>query len=383
MIGVGLLFLSCVVHAASCLVEAECFSHKGGWSVDQQFMDQMGSPYLLAHGMGEPVADAYTEVTFPELGDYYVYVRNYNWTAPWKSAPGPGRFSLLVDGKPTASPLGAEGSTWIWQAAGKVSIDRLRATVCLHDLTGFDGRCDAIYFTTAADDVPPAELAALDAFRRKALGMAEIVPLAGTYDLVVIGGGVAGISAAVSAARLGCKVAIVNDRPVLGGNNSSEVRVHLGGRLESGPYKALGDLQKEFGPTREGNAQPASNYADEKKAALVAGEPNITLYASCRATAVEMEGTRIRRVIIQHIERGEEMALAAPLFADCTGDGTIGYLAGADYRMGRESESEFAEPTAPQQADAMTMGASVQWYSEDAGKPTAFLEFSYGVAFNE
>ena len=383
IIGLSLWFLSLMAHAASCMVEAEAFTYKGGWVVDQQFMDQMGSPYLLAHGMGSPVADAYTEVSFPELGDYYVYVRTYNWTAPWKAAAGPGQFSLLVDGKPMASPLGTEGTAWMWQAVGKVSISRLQTTITLHDLTGFDGRCDALYFTTEADDVPPADLVALDAFRRKALGMPAIVPAKGTYDLVVVGGGVAGISAAVSAARLGCRVALVNDRPVLGGNNSSEVRVHLGGRLESGPYKALGDLQKEFGPTREGNAQPASNYADEKKATLVANEPNITLYANCRATAVEKEGSRIRRVIIQHTERGEEMALEAPLFADCTGDGTIGYLAGADYRMGRESEEEFAEPTAPKQADAMTMGSSVQWYSEDAGKPTAFPEFSYGVVFNE
>ena len=383
MIGLSLWCLSLMAHAASCWVEAECFSHKGGWVVDQQFMDQMGSPYLLAHGMGEPVADAYTEITFPEVGDYYVYVRTYNWTAPWKSTAGPGQFSLLVDGNPMASPLGAEGTAWMWQAAGKIMIEQLRTSICLHDLTGFDGRCDTIYFTTEADDVPPADLVALDVFRRKALGMPVVVPVKGTYDLIVVGGGVAGISAAVSAARLGCRVALVNDRPVLGGNNSSEVRVHLGGRLESGPYKALGDLQKEFSPTREGNAQPASNYADEKKTALVADEPNITLYANCRATAVEKAGSRIRRVIVQHTERGEEMALEAPLFADCTGDGTIGYLAGADYRMGRESEEEFAESTAPKQADAMTMGSSVQWYSEDSGKPTAFPEFSYGVTFDE
>ena len=148
IIGLSLWFLSLMAHAASCMVEAEAFTYKGGWVVDQQFMDQMGSPYLLAHGMGSPVADAYTEVSFPELGDYYVYVRTYNWTAPWKATAGPGQFSLLVDGKPMASPLGAEGTTWMWQAAGKVSISRLQATITLHDLTGFDGRCDALYFTT-------------------------------------------------------------------------------------------------------------------------------------------------------------------------------------------------------------------------------------------
>ena len=383
MIGLSLCFFSLMAQAARCLVETESFSHKGGWVVDQQFMDQMGSPYLMAHGMGKPVADAYTEVAFPEVGDYYVYVRTYNWTAPWKQGQGPGKFALYVGTQATASPLGAEGTAWMWQAAGKVSIDQLRMTVRLHDLTGFDGRCDAIYFTTEANDVPPTDKGALEAFRRKALGLPTSLPVAGDYDLVVVGGGVAGISAAVSAARLGCRVALVNDRPVLGGNNSSEVRVHLGGRLESGPYKALGDLQKEFGPTKEGNAQPAANYADEKKAALVANEPNITLYANCRATKVVKAGSRIRQVIIQHIEQGTETALEAPLFADCTGDGTIGYLAGADYRMGRESQAEYAEPTAPEQADAMTMGSSVQWYSEDAGIPTAFPEFSYGVTFDE
>lgn len=377
------LFAVCASRAANCLVETESFSHKGGWVVDQQFMDQTGSPYLLAHGMGEPVEDAITEVTFPERGNYYVYVRTYNWTAPWKPGQGPGKFALYVGDQAMASPLGAEGTTWFWQPAGKVKIDAERVSVRLHDLTGFDGRCDALYFTTDPSDVPPVEAEALALFRREKLGMPQQAPLGGTYDLVVIGGGVAGISAAVSAARLGCRVALVNDRPVLGGNNSSEVRVHLGGRLESGPYKALGDLQKEFGPTKEGNAQPAGNYADEKKAAIVANEPNITLFANCRATKVEKAGSQIRRVIIQHVERGEEQALEAPLFADCTGDGTIGYLAGADYRMGRESQADYAEPTAPEQADAMTMGSSVQWYSEDSGKPTAFPEFSYGVTFDE
>jgi hypothetical protein len=79
-----------VVSAAGLWVEAERFAGKGGWVVDQQFMDVMGSPYLMAHGMGEPVADASTRVVFPETGVYYVYARTYNWTAPWQQAAGPG-----------------------------------------------------------------------------------------------------------------------------------------------------------------------------------------------------------------------------------------------------------------------------------------------------
>ena len=240
----GLLVGSISLQAADLLVEAESFAQKGGWVLDQQFMDQMGSPYLLAHGLGEPVADAVTEVTFLETGDYYVYVRTYNWTAPWKKGEGPGKFSLIVDGKKLSSPLGTEGEQWMWQAAGKVRIHQPKSTLRLHDLSGFDGRCDAIYFTTEVNRVPPSDLKELEAFRRQALQLPEIPRKADRFDLVVVGGGIAGISAAASAARLGCKVALVNDRPVLGGNNSSEVRVHLSGRIGEGPYKELGNLQK-------------------------------------------------------------------------------------------------------------------------------------------
>lgn len=350
--------------------------------VDQQFMDLMGSPYLLAHGMGVPVEDATTEVTFPEKGTYYVYVRTYNWTSPWKDGEGPGKFSLSVGNKKLAAPLGATGKEWMWQPAGKVAVRTLKTTLRLHDLTGFDGRCDAVYFTTG-EQAPPSGPAALAALRRRLSGLPDEAPVAGEYDLVVVGAGIAGMSAAVSAARLGCRVALINDRPVIGGNNSSEIRVHLGGRIEAGPYKELGNLQKEFAPVRGGNAQPAENYEDQKKMDWLLKEKNVTLFANYRAMAVTKEEGRITSVTAQHIENGKELRFKAPLFADCTGDGTIGYQAGADYHMGREARDEFGESTAPEQADKMTMGASVQWYSVDDGKPSAFPHFEYGVAFNE
>ena len=271
----------------------------------------------------------------------------------------------------------------MWQAAGKVTIKDVNTELRLHDLTGFNGRCDAIYFTTEEGAVPPSDVAALEKFRREKLNLPAEAPLAGEYDLVVVGAGIAGMSAAVSAARLGCKVALLNDRPVIGGNNSSEIRVHLGGRIEAGPYKELGNLQKEFGPTRGGNAQPADYYEDQKKMDWLLKEKNVSLFTNYRAIAVEKEGNRITAVIAKHIETGEEKRFEAPLFSDCTADGTIGYLAGADYRMGRESRDEFGESTAPEQADKMTMGASVQWYSEDTKKPSSFPQFEYGVDFNE
>jgi hypothetical protein len=271
----------------------------------------------------------------------------------------------------------------MWQEAGRVAIKDKEANIGLHDLTGFNGRCDAIYFTKEKGALPPSSLQELDDFRRKMSAFSPTPLSAGSYDLVVVGGGIAGISAAIAAARLGCKVALVNDRPVLGGNNSSEIRVHLGGRIEAGPYKELGTLQKEFGPSKGGNAQPAGYYEDEKKSEAVAKEKNITLYSNYRATGVEMDGQKIKRLIVRHIESGEERSLGAPLYSDCTGDGTVGYMAGADYRMGRESRDEFGESTAPEVADRMTMGSSVQWYSIDAGKPVSFPYFNYGITFDD
>src|SRR5690606_18117406 len=336
----------------------ENFETKGGWVVDQQYMDLMGSPYLMAHGMGVPVTDAKTTVQFPSTGEYNVFVRTFNWTSPWYDGEGPGKFELLVNGKQTGSVLGTSGSEWLWQNDGRVNIPGKNATITLKDLTGFNGRVDAIYFTKG-NTPPPNEIAALEKFRKKQLGIPKKPKETGEFDLVVIGGGVAGTTAAISAARLGLQVALIQDRPVLGGNNSSEVRVHLGGRINVEPFPALGDVVKEIGPSRGGNAQPAEYYEDEKKMEMVLAEENISLFTSYRAFAVKTKGSRITEVHARHIETSEELKFSAPLFADCTGDGTIGFLAGADYAMGREGRDEFGEPTAPEVADKMTMGSSV------------------------
>ena len=144
------------ISASHLLIETENFKNKGGWVVDQQFMDLMGSPYLMAHGLGNPVTPASTIVTFPDEGVYYVYVRTYNWTSPWKNAEGPGKFKLSVNRKELPTVLGNKGNSWMWQEAGSVTIKNKEVTIGLHDLTGFNGRCDAIYFTTEKGAVPPS-----------------------------------------------------------------------------------------------------------------------------------------------------------------------------------------------------------------------------------
>ncbi len=386
---IAIVLTALIIHSVnaknltSLFIEAENFQNKGGWVVDQQFMDLMGSPYLMAHGMGTLVSDATTTVNFAKTGEYTVFVRTYNWTSPWTSKEGPGKFQLTIDGRALNNKiLGTESTTWEWQEVGKVKISSKTVTIGLRDLTGFNGRCDAIYFTMD-NALPPNEPEALKAFRKEKLGLPEVVVNAGKFDFVVVGGGVAGTAAALTAARQGLKVALIQDRPVLGGNNSSEVRVHLGGRINLDPYPKLGDVVNEIAPLRGGNAQPGDYYEDEKKLERVNAENNISLFLNFRACKVEKEGTSIKTVFAKHIETAEELSFSAPLFADCTGDGTIGYLAGADFAMGRESKAEFNEPTAPEEADKMTMGSSVQWYSKEGDKSSDFPEFDYGMDFNE
>jgi hypothetical protein len=374
-------------HAAAAgahvLVEVESFEDPGGWVVDQQFMDQMGSPVLLAHGLGVPVWDAITAVTFPAEGRYRVWVRTREWAGVKDAPAAPGKFQLLVDNKPLPIMFGAEGVQWHWQDGGVVEIKARQVRLALHDLTGFDGRCDAILFSKQPDFVPPDRGEALAVFRREALGLSATPQDAGRFDLVVVGGGMAGTCTAISAARLGLQVALVQDRPVLGGNNSSEVRVHLNGQINLPPYPRLGDVVGELDSGGRGNAQAAALYGDQKKLDLVRAEPNIHLFLGVHAYQVEKEGNRISAVVGKDIKTSKDLRFSALLFADCTGDGTIGFLAGADFRMGRENWAETGETMAPKEADKMTMGASVQWYSVETPAPNPFPECPWALAFTE
>lgn len=375
------LFAGCTSKPEA-FIDAESLSEHGGWVTDQQAMDVLGSPYLLAHGAGVPVEDASGMVALPDAGKWHAWVRTYNWTSPWSDKEGPGAFCLEIDDEPLGMVCGSCGNEWEWQYAGSFKAESTEIQLSLRDLTGFDGRCDAVCFTKTRHARLPQTAEQMHELRLAFNPSYDTPSRTECYDFVVVGGGISGICAAVAAARLGLKTAILNDRPVLGGNNSAEVRVHLGGMIELDPYPNLGNLIKEFGHKACKNADDAEKFDDPGKERILR-EAGVDIFAPYHALSVEMDGAKIASVDAREINSGELLRFTAPLFADCTGDGTLGVLAGADYVEGREARSTYNESMAPEVADDMHLGASLLWNSRKADGPSEFPEFEYGLHFTD
>ena len=343
------------------LIEAESFVNKGGWVVDPQFVEQMGSPYLLAHGMGQAVNDAETSFTISKKGEYHFWVRTKNWVpGDWEA---PGTFQLQIDGHLFAEKLGTV-TGWDWQYAGSFKMKKGTHRIILKDLTGFEGRCDAIYMSLKQIP-PPSSYDELVHWRSYVSGISVIPDKVRTYDLVITGGGIAGCAAAIAAAEEDLEVALIHDRPVLGGNASSEIRVHTLGIY--GHYeRILKMLDTEHYP----NGSPEAKKEDKKRMSNIRKYDNISLFLNWRAYDAHAENNIIQYVDARHTGKGETIRFKAPLFVDCTGDGWIGYWSGAEYSYGRESVHEYGEEWkrhgelwSPEKEDNRVMGSSLLWRS--------------------
>ena len=348
---IAMAFLGLAACAATVPVPPQSFD-AGGWSLDAQFMDVMGSPYLLAHGLGVPVADATATVSVPKAGTYRVWARTRNW------APGsPGRFRVAVGGRMLDKTFGAGKDVWDWEDGGEVELAAGRVTVALRDLTGFDGRCAGIVLDSdATSRVPP-----VGAIKFDEANVAETVEA----DLVVVGGGLPGTCAAVAAARRGLRTVLVQDRPVLGGNASAEIRVWCAGEAR---YDLVRELRGTFM-----NRAAASAHSDARRMRIVRETPNLEVRVSTRAFGVEKRADGgIAAVKALDLARNRVVRFSASLFVDSTGDGWVGFWAGADFRMGREAKGEFNETFAPDAADSDTLGASLMWTSADGNAPVPF-----------
>jgi len=315
------------------IVEAVRFDDPGGWTIDTSCMESTRTPFLMAHGIGIPVADATTSVRLPTAGRWRVWVRTYDWVARWGSPGKPGRFAVLVDGLPLTPEFGVTGETWGWQDGGVVEIDGSVVQVTLRDLTGFNGRCQAVCFSRDTEDVPPPDDACL--WRRPGMGSGAELEQPRRYDLVVVGGGYAGMCTALMAARSGLAVALVQDRGVLGGNASSEIRVPLRGLpLAGGRLPWLGCCVAELQYDAAPDARQPDEHTDARHLAVMKAERRIELLLGHVLYDVTTEAGCIRTIRVRDVRRGRDRIIAGRCFADCTGHGTLGALAGAEYVIG-------------------------------------------------
>lgn len=366
--------------AEGVLIEAAAFDGLGGWKLDTQHYQQMGGCYLLAHGMGQPVENARTTVKLPKAGEWHVWVRTRDWCpGDWKS---PGRFKVLVNGKPLDPVFGTEQERWHWQSGGTVQLASPGdVRVELQDLTGFDGRCDAIYFTQAhSPSLPNDDLVEVAAWKDQLGGRAELEIEEKRYDLVVVGGGIAGCAAALAAKSQGLSVALVQDRPLFGGNASEEIRVHTIGI----PGKGSAILETIDTPHYPNGHADAIDAQIKRETTMA--KSGIALFAHHMAIGLEKSGNQIASVEAREVTTGIIRRFRAPVFIDATGDGWLGYWAGAECRYGREASTEFGEawdehgelwsPTAP---DERVMGASVLWNSERTNQPSGFPDVPWAT----
>lgn len=361
------------------LIEASAFADPGGWKIDTQHYQQMGGSYLLAHGMGQPVQNATTEVEIPGAGEWQVWVRNRDWCkGDWES---PGRFKVHIAGQTLEPVFGMADEHWHWQNGGKVSIGAPgKIQVAVEDLTGFDGRFDAIFLTREENPALPNEPVELSAWKDQLTGRADRQIEELDFDVVVVGGGMSGCGAALAARSEGLKVALIQDRPIFGGNASEEIRVHTLGIHGYGT-----DILKTIDTVHYPNGDALAKKDQQKREATMAAS-GVDLFAHHIACGLEKQGKHISSVEAREVTGGTIRRFRSPVFIDATGDGWLGYWAGAEFREGREAYSEFGEQWdkhgdlwSPASPDMKVMGTSVLWNAEQTKERHEFPEVPWAA----
>ena len=353
-------------------VEVEDFEDYGRWRLDTQFTHKMGSAYLIASGVGEPIGSARTRVDVPRDGVWRVWARTKDWLPEFS----PGAFAVAV-GEKVGNRLGVSRRVgWLWEQAGDFRLQAGRVELALRDLSGCFGRCDALLLTTDLSYVPPDDPQALCAERRRLKGETDRVAERGRFDVVVVGAGPGGVPAAIAAARGGAKVALIGDRPVLGGNASDEIGVNMCGAVVDKPAARETGIAEEAICLRTQHPAPGMSGAYRM---LAEAETNLTVFTCERMLKAEMEGGNIKAVLCRNTMTGAWSRFGGDVFVDATGDGWLGFFAGAKYREGREARREFNEEDAPERADTFTMSGllhepkvGVCYRAEDMGKPCPY-----------
>ena len=194
-------------------------------------------------------------------------------------------------------------------------------------------------------------------------------------DFCVVGGGMAGLVAAIAAARHGARVVLIQDRPVLGGNASSETRVHICGADRHNGIKNLretGILEEIRLENLYRNPQRSFGVWDTILYEKARYQENLALILNCSVLQAEMDGKRIVSVTGWQLTTQTYHKVRAKIFADCSGDGILAPLTGAEFRVGREARGEFGESLAPEQTDRRTMGMSILIATREHARPQPF-----------
>ena len=207
------------------------------------------------------------------------------------------------------------------------------------------------------------------------------------YDVVVIGGGMSGICAALAAARHGARTALVHDRHVLGGNASSEIRMHICGASENLAKPDLeesGILHEIMLDNKSRNDYYNFSIWDMVLFSTVKRQKNLTVYLSTAMESCEMgEGSTIRSIDAYQLTTETHWKISGKVFIDCTGNATLGYYAEAEFRTGSEGRDEFGEPDAPGQPNKERMGNTLLFKAVDRGHPVAFKKPDFARPFTE
>lgn len=207
-----------------------------------------------------------------------------------------------------------------------------------------------------------------------------------SYDLVVIGGGMSGICAAIAAARHGAEVALIHNRPVLGGNASSEIRMHICGADNHGKRpdaRETGILEEILLENRYRNPQYSYSVFDAVLWEKVHFQDGLDLYLNTHYHKVNISNGHIQSIEATQLTSETTFLFTANYFVDTTGDGTLAYDAGANYMLGRESKETFNEPHAPKQADHCTMGSTLLFTTKDIGHPVPYHKPYWANTYTE
>ena len=210
-------------------------------------------------------------------------------------------------------------------------------------------------------------------------------------DVLVAGGGPAGVACALAAARCGARVILCQNRSVLGGNSSSEVRMHIVGADCSGRRGVVLETEAREGgiieeirlETAVRNPQRSASMLDLILYEKSRAEPGLTLMLNTAVTGVEMAGDRIAAALAQRQSTEEGFRIQAGVFVDCTGDGRLGAEAGAPFRHGRESREEYGEEGAQDEADGKTLGSSLLFTARKHDRPMPFVAPPWARQFSE